>query len=187
MDNGPAPGELTQLLERHRAGDARALPQATALAYAELKRLAERHLRRDGGSTLAATDVLHEACLRLLGERVSVSDRSHFFALASRIMRNILVDYARSRQRLKRGAGEACVTITTNIEDTRAPDVEVLALDEALSRLSELDPRKCQVLEMHYFGGLTYDEMAAATGTSAATVDRDLRFAKAWLERELAA
>ena len=79
------------------------------------------------------------------------------------------------------------MTITTNIEDTRAPDVEVLALDEALSRLSELDPRKCQVLEMHYFGGLTYDEMAAATGTSAATVDRDLRFAKAWLERELAA
>jgi RNA polymerase sigma factor (TIGR02999 family) len=187
MDIAPPPGELTQLLAQHRAGDAQALPRATALAYAELKRLAERHLRRDGRSTLAATDVLHEACLRLLGERVSVADRAHFFALASRIMRNVLVDYARSRQRLKRGAGDAHVTITTGIADQRAPDVDVLALDEALSRLAELDPRKCQVLEMHYFGGLTYDEMAHATGTSPATVDRDLRFAKAWLERELAA
>lgn len=179
---------LSELLARHRAGDEAALARATAIAYAELKRIARRQLGREGApATLGATDVLHEACARLLGDRVSIGDRNHFFALAARLMRNVLVDHARARQRLKRGAGEERVMLTTSVPGTTGPDLDLLALDAALERLALLDPRKVEVLEMHYFGGLTYDAMAAATNTSPATVDRDLRFAKAWLERELGA
>ena len=177
---------LTQLLRDWRAGDARALEHLTPMVYDALRRLGRNALRGENpGLTLQATEVVHEAFLQLMDAEVDFNDRSHFYALAARQMRRILVDHARARRRDKRGGKALRVTLNDADLAAAGPDLDLVDLDAALQRLSALDPRKAQVLELHFFGGLTYDEAAAALEVSPATIDRELRFAKAWVAREL--
>jgi RNA polymerase sigma factor (TIGR02999 family) len=157
----------------------------TPLVYDELRRLARNYMRAERGShTLQATAVVHEAFLRLIQANVALQDRAHFFALASRLMRRVLVDHAKSRSRAKRSAD-----VREPFSEQTSPtgsDFDVIALDEALQSLQQMEPRLAQVIELHYFGGLTYDQIAAATGASTATVHRDIRLARAWLLHEIA-
>lgn len=177
--------EVSALLVAWRSGDPQALDRLVPLVYAELHSLADRQLRRERpGHSLQTTALLHEAYLRLVGAEVKWEGRVHFFAVAAQIMRRVLVDHARARARDKRGGGAEPVTLDDGlVEGGSSPDV--LDLDEALERLSALDERKARAVELHYFGGLTYDEVAVAMEVSPATVHRDLRLAKAWLYREL--
>ncbi len=178
------PTNVTQLLGEWRLGRAQALEQLTPLVYDELRRLARNHMRAErGGHTLQATAVVHEAFLRLVEGNVDLQDSSHFFALASRLMRRVLVDHAKSRSRKKRNAdvGET----PTDGGDSPAMNFDVIALDDALEGLAQLEPRLAQVIELNYFGGLTYLQIAEALGVAAATVHRDLRLARAWLLNEL--
>ena len=154
--------------------------------YAELHRIAARHLRGENtGNSLQTTALIHEAFLKLMDAKVEWADRNHFFAVAARAMRRVLVDHAKSRRRQKRGGGAIDVSLVEEIHQPNGRAADILGLDEALTRLAAHDPRKAHAIELHYFGGLSYEEVAAATGVSPATVDRDLRFAKAWLCREL--
>jgi RNA polymerase sigma factor (TIGR02999 family) len=180
-----SPADFTHLLTEWRLGQPHALERLTPLVYDELRKLARSHMRAERGShTLQATAVVHEAFLRLIHANVALQDRGHFFALASRLMRHVLVDHAKSRSRAKRKApGNGTHPIGG---DPAAPlDVDVIALDEALEKLSKLEPRLAQVIELRYFGGMTYDEIAVNLGTSAATVHRDIRLARAWLLDEI--
>ena len=138
-----------------------------------------------GSHTLQATAVVHEAFLRLIHANVDVQDRGHFFALTSRLMRRVLVDHAKSRTREKRDAGALEPSAENTDQALPTPALDVVALDDALERLLQLDPRMAQVIELHYFGGMTYEEIAAAMGISAATVHRELRLARAWLLNEI--
>jgi RNA polymerase sigma factor (TIGR02999 family) len=183
----PGATNFTQLLTEWRSGQPQALERLTPLVYDELRRLARNYMRGERGShTLQATAVVHEAFLRLLQANVALQDRAHFFALASRLMRRVLVDHAKSRSREKRNAGVR--DEFADIGENTAPpaDFNILALDDALEGLAQMEPRLAQVIELHYFGGLTYDEIAAAAGASAATVHRDIRLARAWLLKEIA-
>jgi RNA polymerase sigma factor (TIGR02999 family) len=179
------PANFTQLLTEWRSGHPQALDRLTPLVYDELRRLARGYMRAERGShTLQATAVVHEAFLRLIQANVNLQDRGHFFALASRLMRRVLVDHAKTRSRVKRNAGIR----ETGEQSSRAStaiEVDMVALDDALESLLQLEPRLAQVIELHYFGGMTYDEIAAAVGASAATVHRDIRLAKAWLLSEI--
>jgi RNA polymerase sigma factor (TIGR02999 family) len=130
---------------------------------------------------------VHEAFLRLVQANVDLQDRQHFFSLASRLMRRVLVDHAKSRSRVKRDGSLREQTVLELGEIASQHEVDVVALDEALEGLAQLEPRLAQVIELHYFGGMTYPEIAAAVGASAATVDRELRLAKAWLLNEMGA
>jgi RNA polymerase sigma factor (TIGR02999 family) len=182
-----APAEITVLLRRWEDGDERALDRLMPLVYDELLALAHRRLAGERtGHTLQTTDLVHEAYGRLAEVDLPLQDRAHFFALAARAMRRILVDHARARMAGKRGGGRVPVSLDELAVEPPADDgAEVLALHEALEALEKQDPRKARVVEAHIFGGLTYDETAIALGISPATVDRDLRLAKAWLAREL--
>src|SRR5712675_1045162 len=172
------PANFTQLLTEWRSGQPQALDRLTPLVYEELRRLARNYMRGERGShTLQATAVVHEAFLRLIQANVPLQDRAHFFALASRLMRRVLVDHAKSRSRIKRNAVELDLLPATNFG--------VVALDDALESLVQLEPRLAQVIELHYFGGLTYEQIAEAAGASAATVHRDIRLARAWLLNEM--
>lgn len=177
---------VTELLGDWRSGDDHALNLLTPLVYDELRTLAHRYMQRErAGHTLQATGLVNEAFVRLVGMDVSWQDRAHFFAVASRLMRRILIDYAKAHRSRKRGAGAVPATFyEEEIEGATAPD-DLLAIDEALARLEAMDARKSDVLVLHYFGGLTYEEIAEALGISAATVDRDLRLGKAWLLHEI--
>jgi RNA polymerase sigma factor (TIGR02999 family) len=179
-----APADFTQLLTEWRSGQPHALERLTPLVYDELRKLARGHMRAERGShTLQATAVVHEAFLRLIQANVALQDRGHFFALASRLMRHVLVDHAKSRSRAKRKAPGDAPPLR---DDPGAPsDVDVIALDEALEKLSKLEARMAQVIELRYFGGMTYDEIAVNLSTSAATVHRDIRLARAWLLHEM--
>lgn len=177
---------FTQLLTEWRSGQPDALERLAPLVYDELRRLARNYMRGErGGHTLQATAVVHEAFLRLIQANVSLQDRSHFFALASRLMRRVLVDHAKSRSREKRNGGVRDA-LPENLADFPAEDFNVIALDDALESLLQMEPRLAQVIELHYFGGLTYEEIAAAVGASTATVHRDIRMARAWLLNEIA-
>jgi RNA polymerase sigma factor (TIGR02999 family) len=136
-----------------------------------------------GGHTLQATAVVHEAFLRLIQGNVALQDRAHFFALASRLMRRVLVDHAKSRGRQKRGVPDEPFQ-----QDSvpRVAGFDVISLDDALESLQQMEPRLAQVIELYYFGGLTYDQIAAESGASPATVHRDIRLARAWLMQEIA-
>jgi RNA polymerase sigma factor (TIGR02999 family) len=129
--------------------------------------------------------VVHEAFLRLIQANVALQDRGHFFALASRLMRRVLVDHAKSRSRIKRNVDVRDFAAEVAGEAPPPMDFDVVALDDALEGLQQLEPRLAQVIELHYFGGLTYDQIAAAVGASAATVHRDIRLARAWLLNEI--
>lgn len=176
---------VTTLLRDWRAGDARALNVLTPIVYDDLRRIAARHLKSERrGHTLQATALVNEAFVRLADADVSFSDRAHFFAIAARTMRRILTDYGRARASQKRGGGVYALTL----HDSRVadePPIDIVDLDEALEKLSTIDERKSDILVLHYFGGMTYEETADALDLSPATVDRDLRFAKAWLANEL--
>jgi len=183
------PGELTQLLIAWSKGDARALEQLTPLVYAELRKIAHRYMNRErAGHTLQTTAVVHEAFLRLLGApQENWQNRAHFYAIAAQMMRRILVDYARANLRAKRG-GE---TTRVALEDIDAPvtepalDPDLIALDTALEKLAEIDPRRARVVELRFFGGLSVEETAHVLQVAPDTVVRDWRVAKAWLFRYL--
>jgi len=180
----PVPANVTQLLTEWRSGHPQALERLTPLVYDDLRRLARGYMRTERGShTLQATAVVHEAFLRLIQANVALQDRAHFFALASRLMRRVLVDHAKSRSRLKRKAGPGAVPFDGDA--AKAVDFGVVALDDALEGLVQLEPRLAEVIELHYFGGLTYDQIADAVGASTATVHRDIRLARAWLLNEI--
>jgi len=180
------PANFTQLLTEWRSGNPQALDRLTPLVYDELRRLARNYMRGERGShTLQATAVVHEAFLRLIQGNVALQDRAHFFALASRLMRRVLVDHAKSRSRLKRHAGIREFDPAES-DVPPAADFDVIALDDALESLLQMEPRLAQVIELHYFGGLTYEQIAAAAGASTATVHRDIRLARAWLLNEIA-
>jgi RNA polymerase sigma factor (TIGR02999 family) len=180
------PANFTQLLTEWRSGHPQALERLTPLVYDELRRLARSYMRTERGShTLQATAVVHEAFLRLIQANVALQDRGHFFALASRLMRRVLVDHAKSRSRIKRDAGTREPLTDAMGAPSPPMDFDVIALDDAIEGLQQMEPRLAQVIELHYFGGLTYDQIAAALGTSAATVHRDIRLARAWLLNEI--
>ena len=176
---------VTTLLQNWRSGDADALERLTPLVYEELRRLAARQLRSErSGHTLQATALVNEAFANLAEADVPFADRAHFFALAARMMRRILTDYGRRRASQKRGGGQRALTLQEDrVGD--AKEIDIVELDDALERLAKIDERKCDGLVLHFFGGMTYEETAEALNVSAATVDRDLRLAKAWLANEL--
>lgn len=183
-----AAGEITIWLARLREGSPEALDRLVPLLYEDLRRLARQRLRveRDG-HTLDTGALVNEAYLRLAGQRrVSAGDRSEFFAAASCTMRRVLVDYARARQRTKRGGGIEPVPLEA-VEEFLSERVaeETLALDAALARLESAQPRAARVVELRFFGGLTYAEAAAVLGVSAKTVQRDGEAAMAWLRKEV--
>jgi len=179
--------DVTRLLVAWSEGDSVALEKLTPLVHRELRRIASNHFRRERAEhTLQATALVNEVYLRLVDQReVDFRNRAHFFAIAATLMRRILVDHARSRQVAKRGGG----MIQISLDDDRilSPErsAEIVALDVALSNLASLDPRKSQVVELRFFGGLSVEETAAALNVSPNTVMRDWRTAKAWLHREL--
>jgi RNA polymerase sigma-70 factor (ECF subfamily) len=180
------PANFTQLLTEWRSGHPQALERLTPLVYDELRRLAHNYMRAERGShTLQATAVVHEAFLRLIQANVALQDRGHFFALASRLMRRVLVDHAKSRSRIKRNAGVRDLLAEETGAVLPPMDFDVIALDDAIEGLQQMEPRLAQVIELHYFGGLTYDQISAAVGKSVATVDRDIRLARAWLLNEI--
>ena len=176
---------LTTLLREWRTGDGDALGQLTPLVYQELRHIAERYMRGERpGHTLQATALVNEAFERMADADVPWQDRAHFFAVAARTMRRILTDYARSRRSAKRGGGVAAITLNEELA-ADGDETRILDVDDALCKLSEIDERKCDILVLHFFGGMTYEETAEALGISPATVHRDLRLAKAWLASEL--
>jgi RNA polymerase sigma factor (TIGR02999 family) len=183
----PDPNTVTTLLHRWKAGDANALDALMPLVYDQLKRLARNHMLGERGNhTLQQTALVHEAYLEI-AKMDGVNDRAHFFAAASRAMRNILVDHARSRQRDKRGAGAVHVDLD-EASDQPAPHAgpDLLELDAALTRLAGVDQRQSDMLTMKYFGGLSQAELAEVFKVSLATVNRDLDGAKRWLKDALA-
>ena len=181
------PMEITELLQRVHAGDQQALDVVIPLVYGELKKLAAGHLRREGKARpLDTTALVHEAFLRLAhGQHPSYENRSHFYGIASRLMRQVLVDMARARSREKRSAMEE-VPLTDVPDLGHQPDKFILAMDEALDRLGRTDPLKVQLIEMRYFGGMTAEESAAVLSLSVHVVRRELRLAQAWLHKEMA-
>ncbi len=177
---------VTALLHAWRDGDTGALDQLIPLVYDDLHSLAGRFLSGEReGHTLQPTALINEAYLRLSGAEVPWQDKGHFMAVAARTMRRILVDHAKAKRRAKRGGGRTPVTLEEGLVIAGQPGDELVALDEALTTLEEQDPRKGQVVELHFFGGLTYHETGEVLGVSPATVDRELRLAKAWLRHEL--
>jgi RNA polymerase sigma factor (TIGR02999 family) len=189
---GRPPHEVTSLLCAWSGGDERALDQLAPLVYAELRRLARRYTSGErSGRALQATELVHEAYLRLLDIRsISWRDRAHFYAVSARFMRRILVDSARSHHRLKRRGSATEIPLDNGALDrlprlSSEPEMSIVALDEALQELSRLDPRKGQVVELRFFGGLTAEETAAVLNVSPETVLRDWKLAKAWMFSEL--
>lgn len=185
--SAPSSGEVTRLLSAWSAGDAAALEALIPLVYDELRRLAGRELRGERpGHTLQPTAVVHEAFLKLVGQKDATwKNRGHFFAVAAQTMRRLLVDHARQRDAKKRGGEAVRVPLDAAGVTTLPRDADVLALDQALHRLAGLDATQARVVELRYFGGLTLEETAEALDTSSSTVERSFRLAKAWLYREL--
>ena len=178
---------VSQLLIAWGQGDEAALEQLTPLVYDELHRLARRYMRRESpGHTLQTSALVNEAYLRLIDQRnVSWQNRSHFFGIASQLMRRILVDHARTKKRAKRGGSDVRVSLTEATVVAKNKELDVVALDEALERLAQLDEQQSKVVELRFFSGLTVEETAEVMGISKATVKRDWSMAKAWLHREL--
>jgi RNA polymerase sigma-70 factor (ECF subfamily) len=181
------PGDVTGLLLEWRGGNEDALGRLIPLVHEELHRIAGRYIRRErAGHTLQATALINEAYLRLIEvTRVHWRDRAHFLAISARLMRQVLVDYARSRGYQKRGGGAVRVTLVEELAAVDKPDFELVALDDALQALAKFDQRKSRVVELRSFGGLSVEETAAVLHVSPDTVMRDWKLAKAWLLREL--
>lgn len=186
-ESSPSSETITLLLERWSSGDSAAAEQVLPLVYEELRRIAARQLRRERDAhTLQATAIVHEAYLRLNGQTgLEWPSRAHFFAFAAHLIRRILVDHARIRNRAKRGGGKEHLTLTeaADLALSKSPDLE--ALDEALAALEKVDVRKAAVVELKFFGGLSLEEIAGQLGISPETVSREWRRAKAWLHSAL--
>jgi RNA polymerase sigma factor (TIGR02999 family) len=177
---------VTTLLMRWRGGDSRALDELVPIIYSELQRLAGRCLHSERpGHTLRATALVHEAYMRLVHVDVEWQDRTHFYAIAARVMRRILVEYARAHTRRKRGGGNIPIPLDEAVLVGPQAAAIVQDLDDALKRMAKIDARKSEILQLLFFGGLTYEETAAALHISPATVHRELKLAKAWLLREM--
>jgi len=179
--------KITKLLNNWSGGDDQALDELFSLVYDELHRQAGNHLRRERpGHTLQTTALLHEAYIRLAGQTEgSWENRNQFFAFAAKVMRNILVDHARAKQREKRGAGALKISLADVNPQTPELDLDLMALDEALNRLAQTDEQQVKIVELRYFGGLSLEQTADALQVSRATVARDWNVARAWLHREL--
>ncbi|MBI4907737.1 MAG: sigma-70 family RNA polymerase sigma factor [Acidobacteria bacterium] len=180
------PATVTQILARWRGGDRGALETLIPHVYDQLHRMARRSLSKERqGHTLSPTALVHEAYLKLVGADGELEDRAHFYAVAARIMRQVLVDHAKARRAEKRGGGAHVRPLEDAEKIVAQQDETLLELDESLVRLRTLNRRAAETIELFYFGGLSYVEMAVALGVSDSTVERDLKFAKAWLFREL--
>lgn len=177
--------DMTLLLARWANGDQQALEDLTPLVYKELRRLAASYLRKERKShTLRPTALVHEAYLRLVDQsNPRWEDRSHFYGVAARLMRQILVEHARRKKAIKRAARIVSLEHALTFHQERCRDL--VALDNALTALEKFDPRKCKAVELRYFGGFSMDEVAQALDVSAVTVRRDLRMAETWLHREM--
>jgi len=182
-----APNRVTELLRGWRAGDSRALDALVPLVYDELRRLAHHHLRNERPDhTLQSTALVHEAYFRLVGQDLPQwESRTHFFAIAAQLMRQILVDYARRRRASKRGSGVCMLTLDDAMALPQGKDVDVVAVDDALNALAEVDPRQSRVVELRFFAGLSLEEISEVMGIGTATVQRDWTAARAWLYREI--
>ena len=186
MSPDSADQSVTNLLVEWRRGDRAALDRLIPIVYGELRRVASARLSREGSHTLQTTALVHEVYLRLIDlDRMTLQNRTHFFAMAARLMREILVDHARRRHALKRGGDVTVLGLDGADAGVENHVVEVLALDEALTGLSSLDERAGRVVELRFFAGLTIAETADALGVAAATVERDWTVAKAWLLQRL--
>ena len=181
------PGEFTVLLRRWSEGESDALVELTPIVYEELHKLAVAHFARErSGHTLQPTALLNEAFLKLAGHKQEYwHGRAQFFSMASRVMRQVLIDHARRRRSTKRGAGERPIVLEEAVAHTSTDGELVLAVDEALNELAKVDERKSRMMELKYFGGLNGDELAEALGISRTTVNRESRLAEAWLHRYL--
>lgn len=178
---------VTQLLGRWRSGDLRALDSLIPLVYDELRSIAQHYLRNERpGHTLQSTALVHEAYVRMTNQDLPEwQNRAHFFAVAAQLMRQILVDHARAHRAGKRGSGVCNVALDEAMGKAQAVDVDILALDEALKTLSDMDPQQAKIVELKFFGGLSIEDTAAVMGVSSSTVKRDWVTARAWLHREL--
>jgi len=177
---------VTQLLKDWRSGNDKALSDLMPMVHDTLRKLAGNYMQSENaGHTLQATALVNEAFLKLIDSEVTWQNRAHFMAIAAKSMRQILIDHARTKRREKRGGNEVLVTLhEANVADNNeTPDL--LDIEEVLTQLADLDPRKAEIVELSFFGGMTYDEIAEALEISVATVDRELRFSKAWLQRAL--
>jgi RNA polymerase sigma-70 factor, ECF subfamily len=179
--------EVTRLLIEWKQGNRKAIDLLIPIVYDEMRRLAQNYLRDErAADTLQPTALVHEAYLRLVGQSLpDWESRSHFFGVAAHLMRQILVDHARRHNSAKRGSGAIMASLdeALNFAPQRSPDI--LALDDALEALSQLDERQCRIIELRFFGGFSVEETAQAMGISVATVGREQRLAEAWLHREM--
>ena len=182
-----APTDVTQLLLEWNAGDQSALDRLAPLVYEELRRMAAQRLRRERADhTLQPTALVHEAWLRLVQtKRMSWQNRAHFLGVAAELMRRVLVDHARRRRAGLRGGGETRLALDEALGVSNQKEINLLALDDALTSLATLDPRQSRIVELKYFGGLEIEEIAEVVGISPATVKRDWQWARAWLQREI--
>jgi RNA polymerase sigma factor (TIGR02999 family) len=178
---------VTQLLQGWRAGDRKALDALLPLVYDELRRLAHYQLRNERPEhTLRSTALVHEAYFRLVGQDFPQWEgRSHFFAVAAQLMRQILVDYARRHRASKRGSGACKLTLDDAVALPQRKELDIVALDDALNTLAEIDPRQSRVVELRFFAGLSLEETSEVMGIATATVQRDWTAARAWLHREI--
>lgn len=186
MEPKPA-NEVTRLLQGWRAGDREALDSLIPLVYTQLRQLAHLQLRNERlDHTLHSAALVHEAYLRLVGlDPPQWESRTHFFAIAAQLMRQILVDYARRHRAAKRGGSVCKLSLDNAVEVPQRTDVDVIALDEALQRLATIDPRQSRVVELRFFAGLSLEQIAEALDIAPATVQRDWTAARAWLHREI--
>ena len=185
LNRVPSKG-ITEILATLGKGDQEALKSLIPLVYDELRRIAHYHLKRERPDhTLQSTALVNEAYLRLAGQDLHVQNRAHFFAVASQLMRQILVDYARRHRAGKRGAGVCMLTLDEEVSVPQTRGVDVVALDDALNGLARLDEQQSRIVELRFFGGLSIDETSAVLGVSPATVKRDWATARVWLHREI--
>jgi RNA polymerase sigma factor (TIGR02999 family) len=185
--NSAAPSEITQLLADWSGGDQAALERLMPLVYKELRKLAHNYMKKErSGHTLQTTGLVNEAYLRLVGQKsVHWRNRAHFFAIAAQLMRRILIDYARKRGYAKRGAGAPRVSLDEAAVLSKERAADLIALDDALTGLADLDPQQTRVVELRFFGGLSIEETAEFLGLSVDKVKREWSTAKAWLYQEM--
>jgi RNA polymerase sigma factor (TIGR02999 family) len=188
LPDEPTRQELTRLMRAWQGGDAQARSRLFDLVYDRVRAIAAQSIRRQGGATLTPTELAHESLLRLLDADAGWADRRHFFHVVAQATRQVLVDHARRRLAGKRGSGAEAVTLSeADALATDDPDARLLRVSEALEALAAQDARRAQIIELTYFGGFSREEIAAALEVSVGTVDRDLRFGRAWLKVELGA
>jgi RNA polymerase sigma factor (TIGR02999 family) len=184
---GNSSDQVTQLLVRWRGGDHEALDALMPIVYADLRRMARQYLQRERSDhTLQSTALVHEAYVRLIGQKLPQwQNRAHFFGVAARLMRQILVEYARSHQAAKRGGSACKVTLDEGLMLPQKSEVDVVLLDDALQDLARLDPQQSRIVELRFFAGLSIDDTSEVLGISPATVTRDWTTARVWLYREI--